>query len=89
MMADLQASGWPCTQHAPESTRWTHYLGVPVASAANPFHPSICSPYHNRLIGFRPGPSNTTPDIFIRLAVSPSFEVVLHVRISALKTKQA
>lgn len=62
--------------------------GEPVASAAKPIHPSICSPYHNRLIGFRPGPSNTTPDIVIRLAVSPSVEVVLHVRISALKTKQ-
>lgn len=88
-MADLQTSGWPCTQHAPEPTRRTRYLGVPIAtaSAANQIQPSIRSPYLDWMIGFGPGPFNTTPDTVIRLAVSPSLEVVLRVTISALRIK--
>ena len=86
-MADLQTSGWPCTQHAPEPTRRIRYLGVPIASTANHIQPSIRSPYLNWMIGFGPGPYNITPDIVIGLAVSPSLEVVLRVRISALTIK--
>lgn len=58
---------------------------MPVASAAGNFPPSIRPPYLNRIMGSSPGPFNITPDIAIRPAVSPSREVVLCLRISALK----
>lgn len=39
------------------------------------------------VMGFGPRPFSTTPDIVIRPAVSPSLEIVLRVRVSALKIK--
>ena len=44
-------------------------------------------PYLKWAIGLGPRPFNATPDNVVRPAVSPSREVILHVRVSALKCK--
>ena len=86
-MVKWLASGWPCTQPAPEPTCQAHSQGVPVVSAVKrvPIPVRVSYPSRTTRFGFRP--SDTTPDIVIGPAVFPSREIVLHVRISALEIK--
>lgn len=86
-MVDLQASGWPCTQHAPEPTRQARHQGVPKVSVTIMINSSIRSSYPNWFMGFGPGPFNVAPDIVIGPTVPPSRKVVLRIRISALEIK--
>lgn len=86
-MADLQASGWPCTQHATKPTRQARHHGVPIVSAVRRIPSSVRAPYPNWTMGLGPGPVNIAPDMVMRPAVSSSREVVLGVRISALEIK--
>ena len=81
------ASGWPCTQPAPEPTRQAHPHGLPVVSAVKRMPIPVRVTYPSRTTRFGLRPSDTTPDIVIGPAVSPSREIVLHVRISALEIK--
>lgn len=87
-MANLKASGWPCTQHAPKPIVWAYHQGMLIVSAAKWMPNSISVSELGRATGFGSSPSNTAPDIVIGPAVSPSREIVLHVGISAKHTNK-
>ena len=89
LMANLQASGWPCTQHAPKFTVQAYHQGMPTALAAMWMPISISVSELGRATGFGSRQSNTAPDTIIGPAVSPSREIVLYVGISALGVKNA
>ncbi|CAD6579571.1 MAG: hypothetical protein ASARMPRED_009183 [Alectoria sarmentosa] len=72
LMAVLKANGWPCTQHAPELAHWIRCQGGAHSLSAQE-DPIFRSRFVPRL------------DNGVWPAVSPSREVVLRVRISALK----
>ena len=88
-MASLQASGRPCTPHAPEPLRQVYHQNIQVSSVVESMPASVCISHPSRITVLRSRPFNTTPDMVIGLAVSPSREIVFHVRISALEVKHA